>query len=99
MPPDVLKTVNPDLVVPLVAYLCHDSCEETGSVFEVGGGFVAKLRWQRTEGAFFNPSNMTPEDVVKRWDNITNFDKNCDYPTSGNDTFARIMEFREKAGL
>ena len=49
MPPDVLKTVNPDLVVPLVAYLCHDSCQETGSVFEVGGGYVAKLRWQRTE--------------------------------------------------
>jgi hypothetical protein len=49
MPPDVLKTVNPNLVVPLVAYLCHDTCTETGSVFEVGGGFVAKLRWQRTE--------------------------------------------------
>ena len=53
MPPDVLKTVNPSLVVPLVAYLCHDSCEETGSVFEVGGGFVAKLRWQRTEVLIF----------------------------------------------
>ena len=26
MPPDVLKTVNPNLVVPLVAYLCHESC-------------------------------------------------------------------------
>ena len=49
MPPEVLKTVNPKLVVPLVAYLCHESCEESGSVFEVGGGFVAKLRWQRAE--------------------------------------------------
>jgi NAD(P)-dependent dehydrogenase (short-subunit alcohol dehydrogenase family) len=25
-PPDVLKTVRPDLVIPLVAYLCHDTC-------------------------------------------------------------------------
>ena len=49
MPPDILKTVQPELVVPLVAYLCHESCQENGSVFEVGGGFVAKLRWQRTE--------------------------------------------------
>jgi len=65
MPPEVLKTVNPSLVVPLVAYLCHDSCNETGSIFEVGGGFVAKLRWQRTEGFFFNPNSMTPEDVSK----------------------------------
>jgi NAD(P)-dependent dehydrogenase (short-subunit alcohol dehydrogenase family) len=47
MPPDVLKTVKPELVVPLVAYLCHEDCKETGSIFEVGGGYVAKLRWQR----------------------------------------------------
>ena len=65
MPPDVLKLVNPSLVVPLVAYLAHDTCTENGSVFEVGGGFVAKLRWQRTEGAFFDPNGMTPETVSK----------------------------------
>lgn len=99
MPPDILKTVQPEYVVPLVAFLCHDSCTENGSVFEVGGGYVAKLRWQRTEGAFFDPKTMCPEDVAKRWDEITNFDRNCDYPASGNDTFGRIMEFREKAGL
>lgn len=56
MPPDYLENVKPELVVPLVAYLCHDTCEETGSVFEVGGGFVAKLRWQRSE-VFIN-SNL-----------------------------------------
>lgn len=49
MPPDVLANLKPALVAPLVAYLCHDTCEETGSVFEIGGGFCAKLRWQRTE--------------------------------------------------
>ena len=49
MPPDVLQTVKPELVVPLVAYLCHESCNESGGMFEVGGGFVAKLRWQRAE--------------------------------------------------
>jgi multifunctional beta-oxidation protein len=32
MPPDVMKTVGPALVVPLVAYLCHESNTETGSV-------------------------------------------------------------------
>lgn len=99
MPPDVLKLVNPSLVVPLVAYLCHESCTENGSVFEVGGGFVAKLRWQRTEGAFFDPNAMTPETVAKEWKNIISFDRKSDYPLSGNDTFGRIMEFREKPKL
>lgn len=49
MPPDVLANLKPSLVAPLVGYLCHESNKETGSVFEIGGGFCAKLRWQRTE--------------------------------------------------
>lgn len=49
MPPDVLANVKASLVVPLVAYLTHESSKENGNVYEVGGGFVAKLRWQRTE--------------------------------------------------
>lgn len=49
MPPDVLANLKPSLVAPLVGYLSHDSCTENGSVFEIGGGFCAKLRWQRTE--------------------------------------------------
>jgi len=48
MPPDILANVKPHLVVPLVAYLAHESNKETGNVYEVGGGFVAKLRWQRS---------------------------------------------------
>jgi hypothetical protein len=40
--------------VPLVGFLSHDSCNESGEIFEVnfylfkikvGGGFIAKLRW------------------------------------------------------
>lgn len=27
MPPDYLENVKPELVVPLVAYLCHDTCQ------------------------------------------------------------------------
>ena len=99
MPPDVLKLVNPSLVVPLVAYLAHDTCTENGSVFEIGGGFAAKIRWQRTEGAFYNPQTLSPEDVTKEWKNICSFDRKNDYPSSGNDTFARIVEYREKAKL
>lgn len=45
LPPSALKMLKPEYVVPLVAYLVHESCEENGSVFELGGGFIAKLRW------------------------------------------------------
>ncbi len=50
MPPDVLNNLKPELVVPLVGYLTHESNkEETGSIFEIGGGYCSKLRWQRAE--------------------------------------------------
>jgi hypothetical protein len=52
--------LKPEYIVPLVAYLCHESCEETGSVFELGAGWIAKLRWQRTQGAMFDLT-FTPE--------------------------------------
>lgn len=45
MPPEVLSKLDPKYVVPLVAYLSHDSCSENGSLFEVAGGFISKLRW------------------------------------------------------
>ena len=48
IPPAALAMLKAEYVVPLVQYLCHESCEETGSVFEVAAGYIAKLRWQRT---------------------------------------------------
>ncbi len=34
---------------------------------------------------------MTAEDVVKKWKEITDFDRKCDYPTRADETFSRIM--------
>jgi hypothetical protein len=45
LPKEVLENIKPEYVAPFVAFLCHESCEETGSLFEVGAGYVAKMRW------------------------------------------------------
>jgi len=79
LPPSVLEMLKPEYVVPLVAYLCHSSCQETGSIFEVGGGFVSKLRWQRSEGAFFDLP-FTASQVKERFQEITDFTQNVEYP-------------------
>ena len=67
MPPDVLRLLNPHWVVPLVAVLVHEENKtESGSIFEVGGGHMAKLRWQRTGGHRFPvKESLSPEDVLK----------------------------------
>src|SRR5262249_33838773 len=53
LPKELIDALRPEYVSPLVAWLCHESCEETGGLFEVGGGFFAKLRWQRAQGKTF----------------------------------------------
>ncbi|KAJ3276856.1 hypothetical protein HDV01_002911 [Terramyces sp. JEL0728] len=86
MPPEILASLKPEFVVPLVAYLCHDSCKENGSIFEVGAGFVSKLRWERSRGVVFKAdSSFTPSAVAKRIGEIKDF-KDPVYPTSIMDT-------------
>lgn len=86
LPPDMLAALKPEFIVPLVAYLCHDSCTENGSIFEVGAGFVAKLRWERSKGAVFKAdATFTPASVGAKMKQICDF-KNADHPTSIMDT-------------
>ena len=51
---DLLKALSVDYVSPLVCYLCHESCEQTGQAFEVGGGYMAKVQWARSPGHSFD---------------------------------------------
>jgi 3-hydroxyacyl-CoA dehydrogenase/3a,7a,12a-trihydroxy-5b-cholest-24-enoyl-CoA hydratase len=91
LPPDLVAALKPEFVSPVVAWLCHESCEESGSLFEVGGGYVGKLRWERTEGALFRLSRpMTPENVRSKWSAITDFGK-ATYPTNVTESMQPIL--------
>ncbi|RXG57307.1 Peroxisomal multifunctional enzyme type 2 [Armadillidium vulgare] len=42
IPPDLFKELKPELVAPIVLWLCHKDCEDNGSLYEAGGGWYAK---------------------------------------------------------
>ncbi|KAF8583076.1 multifunctional beta-oxidation protein [Ramaria rubella] len=81
MPPEVLAGFKPEFVAPFVAVLAHpDGPDASGKVFEVGAGYAAEIRWERSQGAVFKPDeSFTPSAVQERWNDITNFD-NPEYP-------------------
>lgn len=91
MPSDILESLKPDWVVPLVGVLSHTNSQENGSIFEVGGGHIAKLRWERSKGLLLKPDETyTPGAILKNWDQIKDF-KNPDHPTGLAD-FMGLLE-------
>lgn len=93
--PDLLELLVPEKIVPLVVYLCHEASEENGGLFEVAGGWVTKIRWQRAEGMFFN-AKYSAEDVRKYWKKVSSFTGRNDYPRALTDTLQKVMNFIEK---
>lgn len=75
MPPDLVASLKPEYVAPMVLWLCHEQCQENGGLFEVGAGWIGKLRWERSQGRTVRQKNqpMTPEAVRDHWDKICDF--------------------------
>ncbi|NWT19941.1 DHB4 enzyme, partial [Vireo altiloquus] len=78
MPQDLVDAFKPEYVAPLVVWLCHESCAENGSLFEVNVLFFLfpPLRWERSLGAIVRGKNqpMTPEGVRDKWEKVCDFD-------------------------
>ncbi|KAJ7830712.1 hypothetical protein B0H14DRAFT_2515575 [Mycena olivaceomarginata] len=60
--PEMLANLQPTLVAPFALAVCHpDGVDATGKAFEVCGGFVAEIRWERSRGTIFKTdSSFTP---------------------------------------
>uniref|UniRef100_A0A8D2ZU51 Peroxisomal multifunctional enzyme type 2 n=1 Tax=Scophthalmus maximus TaxID=52904 RepID=A0A8D2ZU51_SCOMX len=102
MPPDLVASLKPEYVAPLVLWLCHDQCQENGGLFEVGAGWIGKLRWERSQGHIVRQKNqpMNPEAVRDQWDKICDF-TDATKPTSTQESmlsFVSVLSQVESEG-
>ncbi len=91
LPPALIEQLKPEYVTPLVVKLCDENSTDTGSLFEVGAGWIGKLRWERSKGHGFNITNgFSAEDVNEHWDTINNF-TNADHPSNTQEAMTAVM--------
>ncbi|HEU5059041.1 MAG TPA: SDR family NAD(P)-dependent oxidoreductase [Kofleriaceae bacterium] len=91
LPKELIDALRPEFVTPLVAWLCSEECQETGGLFEVGGGFFAKLRWERSKGKTFRLGRaITPEAVKGAWKEVSGFEK-TEHPSDITSSMAPIL--------
>lgn len=103
MPEEMVQAFKPEQVAPLVIALCSDKIPKppTGNLYEVGSGWHARTRWQRSGGHGFPIDvKLTPEAVAKAWSDIVNFDDGrADHPEDGQDGLKSIMNnMQNKSG-
>lgn len=92
LPPALVEQLKPEFVTPLVVKLCHEDSQDTGGLFEVGAGWMGKLRWERTKGVGFNISaGISAEDVSAQWHTITSFDES-DHPANSQEAMMAMMQ-------
>lgn len=94
MPEEVVQALKPDYNAPLVILLVSDKAPvPTGGLYEMGSGWFAATRWQRTGGHGFPVDvKLTPEEVLKNWERITNFeDGRADHPYDNASGLKSIM--------
>jgi len=82
MKPGDVAALKAAYVSPLVGYLASDANDHNGGIFEVGAGWIAQVRWQRSEGVLFDVSkkNFSVEDVGKAFPKINDFESNPGFP-------------------
>lgn len=95
MPEEMVQSFKPDYVAPLVVLLCSDMVPGAGTkgLYECGSGWFSATRWQRTGGHGFPVDvKLTPEEVLKHWNQITNFDDGrADHPEDGQAGAEKVM--------
>ncbi|XP_071638603.1 peroxisomal multifunctional enzyme type 2 isoform X1 [Temnothorax longispinosus] len=73
IPPDFFEQLKPELIAPVVFWLCHEDCTENGSIIEAALGWAGKCHIIRSSGCVLRQNlsdDLTPENVRENWSKV-----------------------------
>ncbi|CAG9532122.1 unnamed protein product [Cercopithifilaria johnstoni] len=94
-PEESLQVLKAEYVVPLVVYLGHESCQETGKVFEAGAGWFGQIQVYRSKGMVLPAANA--EAIADNWIAITDMTSARHFDSIQEVTFD-LLNSAEKKG-
>jgi 3-hydroxy-3-methylglutaryl CoA synthase/NAD(P)-dependent dehydrogenase (short-subunit alcohol dehydrogenase family)/putative sterol carrier protein len=82
MPPELIERLKPELVAPLVLYLCSDQCPVTGRIYNAGAGMFNRAFIYSGPGVWLGDDTHfpTPEAVSAQWKKLISAEKAKEYP-------------------
>jgi NAD(P)-dependent dehydrogenase (short-subunit alcohol dehydrogenase family) len=69
LPPELLGTLDPAYVSPLVVHLAGEECTESGEIVLAGGGNYARVHYMQAKGTHFSEVPSV-DDIAAAWDEI-----------------------------
>ena len=91
MPPQLLEKLEPEYVSPLVGYLAAEDCTETGHIYSVGGGYMARVAIVEGEGITFD-GVPNPDDVADRADALNHIGDYAEFTNGVMDQTGKIVQ-------
>jgi NAD(P)-dependent dehydrogenase (short-subunit alcohol dehydrogenase family) len=64
LPPDIGPWMKPELVSPMVAWLCSEECDQNGEIMAATAGGYARVQYFVTEGVQFDPATPVTIEMV-----------------------------------
>jgi NAD(P)-dependent dehydrogenase (short-subunit alcohol dehydrogenase family) len=65
LPPDIAPWMKPELVSPMVAWLCSEDCDQNGEIMAATAGGYARVQYFVTEGQQFDPAEPVTIEMVR----------------------------------
>ncbi len=90
-PTQIVPFLKPELVTPVVAYLCSEACGTSGAVIAAGGGYFANVRMVEGPGVRFDPkTEITPETIAENYGAILDMRGAAGFESTGDELQAAL---------
>jgi len=79
LPAELAERLRPEIVTPLVVYLCSEECPSSGGIYNAGGGYFGRAALVAAPGINLGAEPPSPEQLLARFSEIDSLADAAEY--------------------